>query len=203
MDYFHRQKWFSCLFQIDIKNCTLLLLAKMDTVDLYSNQLLPMPHPHAGHAPPSHHSPLPPLSSTLSMPSTTSTQGKQTSTHNFSNLLDIISTFRHHAFIMKTTSLTIYVLNSGILYGYWTGIELIEWILLHGLPNFTGKMNSTFSFPHFILSIHSVKLSFSEFILSIKSMEFSFPEFILSINSAKFSLSEFILFINSVKFSFP
>ena len=75
MDYFHRQKWFSCLFPIE----DYILLAKMDTVDLYSNQLLPMPHPHAGHAPPSHHSPLPPLSSTLSMPSTTSSQGKPTS----------------------------------------------------------------------------------------------------------------------------
>jgi len=46
----------------------------MDTVDLYSNQLLPMPHPHGSVAPPSHHSPLPPLSSALTVPNSSSSQ---------------------------------------------------------------------------------------------------------------------------------
>ena len=49
----------------------------MDTVDLYSNQLLPMPHPHGSVAPPSHHSPLPPLSSALTVPNSSSSQGKK------------------------------------------------------------------------------------------------------------------------------
>ena len=50
----------------------------MDTVDLYSNQLLPMPHPHAGGvATPPHHSPLPPLTSALTMTSSNSSHGKK------------------------------------------------------------------------------------------------------------------------------
>ena len=48
----------------------------MDTVDLYSNQLLPMPHPHGGVASPTHHSPLPPLTSALTMTSSNSSHGK-------------------------------------------------------------------------------------------------------------------------------
>ena len=47
----------------------------MDTVDLYSNQLLPMPHPHGGVASPTHHSPLPPLTSALTMTSSNTSHG--------------------------------------------------------------------------------------------------------------------------------
>ena len=47
----------------------------MDAVDLYSNQLLPMTHPQV--ATPTHHSPLPPLSSALSVPNSSTSQGNQ------------------------------------------------------------------------------------------------------------------------------